>query len=125
MAMEHLPPDELSALAHGDLLGQNILLAPGQPPHVIDWEFARVGDPAYDLAIVTRGVRRPFQIDGGLERLLRGYRSSGGGEVTADHVHPHELGLIGGWYREAMSGAGGHSLAEESLRMRSLLRQLR
>jgi thiamine kinase-like enzyme len=30
-------------------------------PAVIDWEYAIRGHPAYDLAIVTRGTRRPFQ----------------------------------------------------------------
>jgi hypothetical protein len=64
-ALDHLPPAEPSALLHGDLLGQNILLSVDSPRHVIDWEYARTGDPAYDLAIVTRGVKRPFQIDRG------------------------------------------------------------
>jgi aminoglycoside phosphotransferase (APT) family kinase protein len=35
-ALEHLPPAQPSVLLHGDLLGQNILLAPGIPPTVID-----------------------------------------------------------------------------------------
>ncbi|MES1178233.1 MAG: phosphotransferase [Myxococcales bacterium] len=48
---------------------------PGQTPAVIDWEYTALGDPAYDLAIVTRGARRPFQnrprsrqVAGGLQR---------------------------------------------------------
>ncbi len=69
-AREHLPPPTESAFVHGDLLGQNILLPlPDEPdlrPGIIDWEFALRGDPAMDLAVVTRGVRRPFQIDKGL-----------------------------------------------------------
>ncbi len=68
--LEHLSPEEPGVLVHGDLLGQNILLLAGASEAVIDWEYARVGDPAYDLAIVTRGVRRPFQVVGGDERLL-------------------------------------------------------
>jgi aminoglycoside phosphotransferase (APT) family kinase protein len=124
-ALEHLPPAEPSALLHGDLLGQNILLSADGPPHVIDWEYARTGDPAYDLAIVTRGVRRPFQIDHGLERLLDAYRDHGGRELAAEHVHVYELGLIAGWYREAASGDGAHSPVHELDRMRSLLRRLR
>jgi len=55
------PPDDPSVLLHGDLLGQ-ILLAMDGPHHVINWEYATRGDPAYDLAIVTRGVEQPFQI---------------------------------------------------------------
>lgn len=124
-AMEHLPPSEPSALLHCDLLGQNILLSVDGPHHVIDWEYARTGDSAYDLAIVTRGVRRPFQIERGLERLLDAYRDHGGREITADHVRVYELCLIAGWYREAVSSEGARPPAHELDRMRSLLRRLR
>jgi aminoglycoside phosphotransferase (APT) family kinase protein len=124
-ALEHVPFAEPSTLLHGDLLGQNILLSVDGPHHVIDWEHARTGDPAYELAIVTRGVRRPFQIDRGLERLLDAYREHGGREIAADHVRVYELCLMAGWYRDAVSGRGGHSPAHEIDRMRSVLRRLR
>lgn len=124
-ALEHLPPAEPSALLHGDLLGQNILLSVDGPHHVIDWEYATTGDPAYDLAIVTRGVKQPFQIARGLERLLDAYRDHGGREIAADHVRVYELCLIAGWYRDAVSGQGPHPPAHEVDRMRSLLRRLR
>lgn len=124
-ALGHLPPEEPSALLHGDLLGQNILLAVDGPPHVIDWEYATRGDPAYDLAIVTRGVKQPFQIAGGLDRLLDAYRAHGGLEVSADQVHLHELCLIAGWYRAALMGEGPHPPAHEIDRVRGLLRRLR
>jgi aminoglycoside phosphotransferase (APT) family kinase protein len=123
-ALEHLPAAEPSTLLHGDLLGQNIFLALDGPPHVLDWEYARTGDPAHDLAIVTRGVKQPFQIDRGLERLLDAYRGHGGRDVTADEVHLYELCLLAGQYRAALSG--GRGLAGHELgRMRSLLRRLR
>jgi aminoglycoside phosphotransferase (APT) family kinase protein len=100
-ALEHLPPDEPSVLIHGDLLGQNIMLAPGDPLGLIDWERAQLGDPAQDLAIVTRGARRPFQIAGGLDRLLEAYaaRSS---EIRKKHVHLYELCMIARWYLESL-----------------------
>jgi len=60
-AHDHLPPATESVFLHGDLLGQNIMLHPEEPFGIIDWEFATRGDPAEELAIVTRGVRRPFQ----------------------------------------------------------------
>jgi aminoglycoside phosphotransferase (APT) family kinase protein len=72
---------------HGDLLGQNILLGVDDRDAVIDWEYAQFGDPAYDLAIVTRGVWRPFQIEKGMERLLEAYAKAGGAEVTRAHVN--------------------------------------
>ena len=103
-AREHLPPPEPSVLVHGDLLGQNILLRPDEPTGVIDWEYSTLGEPAYDLAIVTRGVRRPFQIDGGLERLLDVYAAAGGASVSAAQVRVHELCLAANWYRDALAG---------------------
>jgi len=70
------------------------------PLGLIDWERACLGDPAYDLAIVTRGVRKPFQIDRGLERLLEAYALQGS-EIRKEHVHLHELCLMARWYRES------------------------
>ena len=67
-ALEHLPPPSPSSFLHGDLLGQNLLHPSDRSPTevelrevgVIDWERATRGDPAYDLAITTRGTARPF-----------------------------------------------------------------
>ena len=124
-ALEHLPPVHPSVLLHGDLLGQNIVLTPGASPTVIDWEYARCGDPAYEFAIVTRGVKRPFQTADGLVRLLDAYQRHGGPEVKAEHVHLHELAMIAGWYRTAMNERGPFAAAQELDRMRGLLRRLR
>jgi aminoglycoside phosphotransferase (APT) family kinase protein len=124
-AREHLPPETPSTLLHGDLLGQNILLDPCGPPHVIDWEYASRGDPAHDLAIVTRGARQPFQIDRGLHRLLDAYRAHGGPDVAPDHVHVHELCLLARWYRDAVAERSHASAAVERDRLRALLRRLR
>jgi aminoglycoside phosphotransferase (APT) family kinase protein len=120
---DHLPPATPSALLHGDLLGQNILLGVDEPDAVIDWEYAQVGDPAYDLAIVTRGVRRPFQVDGGMDRLLEAYARSGG-VVEQDHVRLHELALAAGWYREALNGETSHAPTEQLHFLRGLLRRV-
>jgi len=123
-ALAHLPPARPSVVLHGDLLGQNILLSPSEPPTVIDWEYARYGDPAYDLAIVTRGIKRPFQIVDGLVRLLDAYHGHGGCEVTADHVHVHELCMLAGWYRTALKERGEFAADQELDRLRALLRRL-
>lgn len=92
---------------------------------VADWEYARRGDPAYDLAIVTRGIKQPFHIDRGLDRLRDADRAHGGHDILDDQVHLYELSLIAGWYRAALSGCGAHPPAHELDRMRSLLRRLR
>ncbi|MCP3962628.1 MAG: phosphotransferase [bacterium] len=108
-AAEHLPPQTPSVLLHGDLLGQNILLSlDDEPPGLIDFERACLGDPAYDFAIVTRGHRRPFRIDNGLARLLDAYAASNGQAVTPEEVHLYELCLVTGWYRQSSTGAPGH-----------------
>lgn len=59
--------------------------------HEIDWEYCRLGDPAYDLAITTKGARRPFQVSGGLEQLLAAYRSAGGDAISPSAVHFDEV----------------------------------
>jgi len=120
---EHLPPDEPARLLHGDLLGQNILLWPGSPPALIDWEHALRGDPAYDLAIVTRGVRHPFQIERGLPLLLEAYARHGGCELGERDVRFHEIALHVDWYRRARRGERTGQPVDQVLpRLRNLLR---
>jgi aminoglycoside phosphotransferase (APT) family kinase protein len=120
---DHLPPEAPSRLVHGDLLGQNILLGLGEPDAVIDWEYAQFGDPAYDLAIVTRGVRRPFQIEDGMDRLLEAYARAGGAEIERKDVRLHELALAARWYRDALSGESPHQPPQQLQFLRSLLRR--
>lgn len=67
-----------------------------EPPAVIDFENAERGDPAQELAIVTRGIRRPFGIDGGLAKLLDEYAAAGGHVVTAADVQLYEALLLAG-----------------------------
>lgn len=108
--LEHLPAEDPPHLIHGDLLGQNVLvnpLDPAAPISLLDWEAARVGDPAYDLAILTRGVRRPFKLERGLERLLDAYQAAQGAPVTVQHVRVHELCLAGHWLRQALERPRG------------------
>ncbi|MDP2343670.1 MAG: aminoglycoside phosphotransferase family protein [Deltaproteobacteria bacterium] len=97
-AMAALPdPTRPTSFIHGDLLGQNILWSPdNEPPTLIDFENAERGDPAQELAIVTRGVRRPFGVEGGLAKLLDEYAASAGHEVRAIDVHLYEALLLAG-----------------------------
>jgi len=109
-ARAHLPPEIPSAFLHGDLLGQNLRqpLEPG-PIAVIDWERAGLGHPAYDLAIVTRGHRRPFQTEGGLQLLLEAYNAAGGARIEPVDVHLFELCLAAGWYHDALERPSSQS----------------
>ena len=121
-AVAHMPPDTPAALVHGDLMGQNILLGLSEPSAVIDWEYATRGDPAYDLAIVTRGVRKPFQVAGGLERLLEAYREHGG-DVTAEQVRVYELCLAAGRYRDSLEGLDPHPPDQTLALLRGLVKR--
>jgi aminoglycoside phosphotransferase (APT) family kinase protein len=122
-AVEHLPEDRAAVLLHGDLLGQNILVFPDEAPAVIDWEFCRMGDPAFDLAIVTRGVRRPFQMARGLDHLLDAYSAAGGDPIKRSEVHFYELCLAAGWYREALQGRGSEPPEQALAKLRRILRR--
>jgi len=106
--MAHLPAAESARLLHGDLMGQNLLVVPDlftdepEPVGVIDWEYAQLGDPAYDLAILTRGVRRPFGVADGFERLLECYLEAGGFPLIANEVRLYELVFVAAWYLELL-----------------------
>jgi aminoglycoside phosphotransferase (APT) family kinase protein len=122
-ARAHVASSAPAVVLHGDLLGQNILLNPEAPPALIDWEYATLGDPAYDLAIVTRGVRQPFQVAGGLDRLLEAYAAAGGASVTVSDVRFHEIHLAAVWYRDALAGAGAEPPEQAQQRLLGILRR--
>lgn len=122
----NLPKDEPASFLHGDLLGQNILIDPEHPQRafaVIDWEYSLVGDPAYDLAIVTRGARRPFQMADGLDRVLAAYNKEGGIPLTKTDVHLHELCLLSGYYLASLRGDHPDPPDQVLQHMRGLLRR--
>jgi aminoglycoside phosphotransferase (APT) family kinase protein len=113
-ATENLLPEEPSVFLHGILLGQNILLQLEGPRAVIDWEYARLGDPASDLAIVTRGVRKPFQIEGRVAGLQDAYREAGGAAVEARQVRLFELCMAAKWLRETMRSPDQAGVLEQA-----------
>jgi len=121
----HLPPDDPAVFLHGDLLGQNILVDFEGFRGVIDWEYSRIGDPAYDLAIVTRGVRRPFKREDGLERLLEAYVAAGGAEVRLTEIRVHELLMHVSWHLESCRGEGRHPPSETRKHLRGVIDRAR
>ena len=126
-ALEHLPAAAPARLLHGDLLGQNILLslADGEPPGLIDWENALLGDPAYDLSIVTRGLRRPFKLADGTARLLEAYAEHSDVEITEADVRFHEICLGAEWLRSSLDPHSQypHPPEQEIQRLRGMLRR--
>lgn len=115
MDSNHLPEERPSAVLHGDLLPQNLLFDHSESGKVavIDWESAQIGDPAYDLAIVTRGVRKPLGVMDGLRRLVELYNQAAEQKIPISAVIVHELWLYLKWMAEAAENRvknryGGH-----------------
>ena len=129
--LSRLPAHRPAAVLHGDLLPQNIHGGDNQGEWkvaVIDWEFAEIGDPALDLAIVTRGDHRFMGKNDALQHLVDTYRAAGGSEITAADVHVHELllclKLLWSSRRQHRRGlAEGHGPDHHARRVNSLLRR--
>jgi aminoglycoside phosphotransferase (APT) family kinase protein len=124
---EHRSRSRPAALLHGDLLPQNLLIGLGSGrPGVIDWEYAQRGDPAYDLAIVTRGNRKLLGINSGLRRLLQAYLAAGGVPIEPPDVVVWELLLVLRWLYDALRDGerhGGASPESHRNQLRAILRR--
>lgn len=126
---DHLPRDRPACLLHGDLLPQNVLWD-SERNHlsVIDWEYASIGDPAYNLAIVSRGTAKLFGQADGLRRFVDAYHRAGGAAVNVGDVVNHELLLVLSWLWDAVQAeqAGrrdGHPPEHWRQRIRAILRR--
>ena len=91
-----LRADQLPRACHNDLLNANFI-DDGERLVIVDWEYAGMGDPFFDLA--------NFSINHGLdearnEELLRAYF----GEVRAEDLHALALMRFMSDFREAMWG---------------------
>lgn len=127
--IEHLPKGRPAVVLHGDLLPQNVLWdSLTNFVGVVDWEFAEIGDPAYDLAIVTRGNSQLFGCPNGLNKLLEQYLESGGMAITKADVINHELLMILNWLwqairREQAGELGGHGPEQYRNKLHAVLRR--
>lgn len=130
----NLPSGDGACLLHGDLLPQNLLWnweASGRDEAlvgIVDWEMASIGDPAYDLAIVTRGNRHVHGVKEGAKVLVEEYLAFGGRPISVTDVRVHELLLVLGWLEEAWREhqkpeAGGHGPDFYDNQLRSLHRR--
>ena len=109
-------------------MGQNLLLSlEGEPIGILDWGEARIGDPAYDLAIVTRGVRKPFGTPNGLNKLLQAYNARSEIQLRASDVQLYELCLLAGYCKAADRDYGRgspHAKIQENM-LASFIRRVR
>lgn len=83
---------------------------------VVDWESVTLGDPAYDLAIVSRGHRRVFKTDGQrLPELVDAYNDRADAPVDIDHVRIWELWLKAKFFLETFEDEGMSAHAEQKM----------
>ena len=87
-----------------------------------------IGHPAYDLAIVTAGVRRPLGITDGLQRLVDLYNETAPQKIEPEEVIVYELLLHLNWLAEAAQrkrhkDAGGHGPDHYARLIRGILRR--
>ena len=90
--------------------------------------MTRIGDPAYDLAIISRGDRKVLGRQEGVRALVEEYTNAGGSPVSLTDVHLHELLLVLNWLEESLREhqeprVGGHGPNFYVDKLRSLFRR--
>ena len=70
LATQLLAPGHRRSLCHNDLVYSNIIGS--DPIRLIDWEYAAVGDPLFDLAVVVRHHQLPDSVARGFLRASLG-----------------------------------------------------
>jgi aminoglycoside phosphotransferase (APT) family kinase protein len=115
MLKAHRPPEVPLTLVHGDCQPANLLVPEDGAPLVIDWEFARVGDPREDLGYYSHLPVPPNLYETGPAQFLARYRERTG--LSEEQVNPQTveyfflLGmarLLGQMLQSAESLAQGH-----------------
>lgn len=80
------PPAVPFTLVHGDCQPGNVLVPPEGLPVVIDWEFARIGDPRADLGYYRQMPLQPNLYTVDKADFLARYRAVTG--LSAEQVNP-------------------------------------
>ena len=90
----HRPPPAPFRLVHGDLQAANVLVTPDDTWHLIDWEFARIGDPREDLGYYNAysGAVPPNLLDDDLDGFLAQFRARTG--LDEDSRQPGHVRLV-------------------------------
>jgi|tagenome__1003787_1003787.scaffolds.fasta_scaffold20832588_2 aminoglycoside phosphotransferase (APT) family kinase protein len=82
----HRPPPVPFTLVHGDCQPSNVLVRETGEHVVIDWEFARIGDPREDLGYYTQIPMPPNVYSDDPQAFLARYRERTG--LTEEQVNP-------------------------------------
>jgi aminoglycoside phosphotransferase (APT) family kinase protein len=83
------PPPVPLSIVHGDFQPGNILVAEGQPPVVIDWEFTRIGDPREDIGYYSGSPLPNSLYTADPDAFLAEYRELTG--FTEEQVNPQVM----------------------------------
>jgi aminoglycoside phosphotransferase (APT) family kinase protein len=85
----HRPLPVPFTLVHGDCQPSNVLVADEGRHIVIDWEFARIGDPREDLGYYTQIPMAPNVYHADPQAFLARYRERSG--LTEEQVNPETV----------------------------------
>ena len=77
-----IPGSADPCLCHHDIHAGNLVRRPDGRLSLVDWEYAAMGDPAFDLAVLAE---EGGLADSDLARLLQGYGAAGG-EVVRERL---------------------------------------
>lgn len=78
-----IPHSDRITLCHNDLSPENLIIT-DEEIKILDWEYANLGDPLFDIAVVTEG----FQLtDSQLALFLQGYKV----QVEDEKLHAYKL----------------------------------
>ena len=83
------PPPVALAVVHGDFQPGNILIGDGHSPVVIDWEFARIGDPREDIGYYSGSPLPNSLYSADPQAFLDEYRALTG--FTEEQVNPEVM----------------------------------
>ncbi len=86
LLVRHRPPPVPFTLVHGDCQPSNVLVGESGEHVVIDWEFARIGDPREDLGYYTQIPMQPNVYHRDRQAFLARYRERTG--LTEEQVNP-------------------------------------
>jgi aminoglycoside phosphotransferase (APT) family kinase protein len=86
LLVRHRPPPVPFTLVHGDCQPSNVLVADSGEHVVIDWEFARIGDPREDLGYYTQIPMPPNVYHRDPHSFLARYREQTG--LTEEQINP-------------------------------------
>jgi aminoglycoside phosphotransferase (APT) family kinase protein len=107
--------DDQLVLLHGDISGANVLWVP--EPMLIDWEYARIGDPADEIAyLFTQNALLEYQQDAFWSGYTEGLGDDQARRITRRVRCWEPITLLGSvlwwldaWSRTEAAGVTGHS----------------